>query len=377
MYRPGLPLEFLQNKEPKLLTKDLMPVSWPKDPDLEWCPPGHGDLYTALRGTGLLQQLLDGGYRYVFVSNSDNLGAVPDARVAGWFAASGAPFAIEAVRRTPSDRKGGHFARRKVDGRLVLRETAQTLDADKEALADLSRHRYCSTNNLWIDLQALHRVRDRMIAHRTRLISQMRAFCLEYGIAIHQGAGKFKAEIPRVLADETNELTPSMRRILTEVHGEMMELEQRIVAMNHEIEDIAARSDTARRLMTVPGIGPLASTALLAAAGSGRQFAKARDLAAWLGLVPREHSTGGKTKLLGISKRGNKYLRRMIVHGARSCVTHLDRSRDRLGPWLDGLESRMHKNKVTVALAAKIARIVWVILTKPGATYERRVPAFG
>ncbi len=157
---PGLPLEFLQNKEPKLLAKDLTPVSWAKDPDLEWCPPGHGDLYTALRGTGLLQQLLDGGYRYVFVSNSDNLGAVPDARVAGWFAASGAPFAIEAVRRTPSDRKGGHFARRKVDGRLVLRETAQTLDADKDALADLSRHRFCSTNNLWIDLEALKQALD-------------------------------------------------------------------------------------------------------------------------------------------------------------------------------------------------------------------------
>lgn len=174
-----------------------------------------------------------------------------------------------------------------------------------------------------IDLQALHRVRDRMIAHRTRLISQIRAFCLEYGIAIHQGAGKFKVELPRVLANENNELTPAMRRILTEVHGEMMELEQRIAAMNHEIEAIAARSDTARRLMTVPGIGSLASTALLAAAGSGRQFRKARDLAAWLGLVTREHSTGGKTKLLGISKRGNKYLRRMIVHGARSWVTHL------------------------------------------------------
>ncbi|MEE4317912.1 MAG: IS110 family transposase [Erythrobacter sp.] len=228
-----------------------------------------------------------------------------------------------------------------------------------------------------IDLQALHRVRDRMIAHRTRLISQMGAFCLEYGIAIHQGAGKFKAEIPRVLADETNVLTPSMRRILTEVHGEMMALERHIAAMNNEIDAIAARSDTARRLMTVPGIGPLASTALLAAAGSGRQFRKARDLAAWLGLVPREHSTDGKTKLLGISKRGNKYLRRMIVLGARSCVTHLDRSRDRLGPWLDGLERRMHKNKVTVALAAKIARIVWVILTKQGATCERRVPALG
>lgn len=228
-----------------------------------------------------------------------------------------------------------------------------------------------------IDLQALHRVRDRMIAHRTRLISQMRAFCLEYGIAIHQGAGKFKADMPRVLADESNELTPAMRRLLTEIQGELAELERRIGEMNREIEAIAARSDTARRLMSVPGIGPLASTALLASAGSGRQFRKARDLAAWLGLVPREYSTGGKTKLLGISKRGNKYLRRMIIHGARSCVTHLDRSRDRLGPWLDGLERRMHKNKVTVALAAKIARILWVVLTKPGASYERRDPAFG
>ncbi|NPC97384.1 UTP--glucose-1-phosphate uridylyltransferase [Nocardioides sp. zg-DK7169] len=156
----GLPLEFLQNKEPKLLTKDLTPASWPADPDLEWCPPGHGDIYTALRGTGLLERLIEAGYRYVFVSNSDNLGAVPDARVAGWFAQSGAPFAIEAVRRTPSDRKGGHFARRLSDGRIVLRETAQTLDADKDALADLDRHRFCSTNNLWFDLRAMQQLLD-------------------------------------------------------------------------------------------------------------------------------------------------------------------------------------------------------------------------
>jgi len=156
----GLPLEFLQNKEPKLLVKDLSPVSWPKDPEQEWCPPGHGDLYTALRGTGLLDQLLEQGYRYVFVSNSDNLGAVPDPQVAGWFAGSGAPFAIEAVRRTPSDRKGGHFARRRSDGRIILRETAQTLPADVEALRDLSRHRYCSTNNLWFDLRAMKEALD-------------------------------------------------------------------------------------------------------------------------------------------------------------------------------------------------------------------------
>jgi UTP--glucose-1-phosphate uridylyltransferase len=156
----GLPLEFLQNREPKLRSDDLTPVSWPREPDLEWCPPGHGDLYTALRGTGLLQRMLDQGYERVFVSNSDNLGAVPDARVAGWFAQTGAPFAIEAVRRTPSDKKGGHFARRKSDGRIVLRETAQTSKKDQAALADLERHRYCSTNNLWFDLRAMSEALD-------------------------------------------------------------------------------------------------------------------------------------------------------------------------------------------------------------------------
>ncbi len=159
----GLPLEFLQNKEPKLAVDTLEPVSWPKDPELEWCPPGHGDLYTALVGTGTLDRLIEAGYRYAFVSNSDNLGAVPDARVAGWFATSGAPFAIEAVRRTPSDKKGGHFARRKNDGRIVLRETAQTRPEDQAALADLDRHKYASTNNLWFDLAA---VRDTIRARR-------------------------------------------------------------------------------------------------------------------------------------------------------------------------------------------------------------------
>ncbi|MFT4084772.1 MAG: UTP--glucose-1-phosphate uridylyltransferase [Nocardioides sp.] len=152
---PSLPLEFRQNMEPRLLADDLSPLQWPKDPDLEWCPPGHGDIYTALQGTGVLDLLIEQGYRYVFVSNSDNLGAVPEPRIAGWFAASGAPFAIEAVRRTASDRKGGHFARRKADSRIILRETAQTPPEDLAALQDLSRHRYCSTNNIWFDLAAM------------------------------------------------------------------------------------------------------------------------------------------------------------------------------------------------------------------------------
>ena len=144
--------------------------------------------------------------------------------------------------------------------------------------------------------------------------------------------------------------------------------------MTRQIEALAAREDKARRLMTIPGIGPFAATALLAAIGDGRQFRRARDLAAWLGLVPREHSTGGKTTLLGISKRGNVYVRKLLIHGARSCVTHLNRSRDRIGHWLDALQSRMHVNKVTVALAAKIARVAWAIVTKPGAIYERQDP---
>jgi transposase len=226
-----------------------------------------------------------------------------------------------------------------------------------------------------VDLQALHRIRNLMVTNRTRLICQMRAFCLEQGIAIHQGVGKFKADLPRVLTNEENDLTAMMRRLLADLFDDLKKLELRIAEVSREIEARAARDDRSRRLMTVPGIGPLTATAIVAAAGDGRQFRRARDMAAWLGLVPREHSTGGKTTLLGISKRGNRYLRRLLVHGARSSVMHMDRSRDRLGAWLDGLERRMHANKVTVALAAKIARIAWVILTRPGALYERREPA--
>src|SRR3954452_20428100 len=136
----GVPLELMQNKEPKLLESDLTPVSWPKDPGLEWCPPGHGDLYTAISASGLARTLLDAGYRRLFISNADNLGAVAEPHVAGWFARSAAPFAIESVRRTPSDRKGGHLATRISDGRILLRESAQTLPGDLDALAELDRH---------------------------------------------------------------------------------------------------------------------------------------------------------------------------------------------------------------------------------------------
>jgi UTP--glucose-1-phosphate uridylyltransferase len=153
-----LPLDFLQNKEPKLRADDLEPVSWEADPDLEWCPPGHGDLYTALQTSGVLQKLLDAGFKYASVSNSDNLGTLPNPVLAGWFAASGAPYAAELCPRTPADRKGGHLAVRKSDGRLILRDTAQTPEEEMDYFTDEHRHPFFHTNNLWMDLEKLDAV---------------------------------------------------------------------------------------------------------------------------------------------------------------------------------------------------------------------------
>ncbi len=151
----GLPLDFVQSKEPKLLVDELAPVEWPDDPGLEWCPPGHGDLYPSLVTSGMLEDLLERGFEYAFMANSDNLGAVLDPRILAWMRSERIPFLMEVTERTEADRKGGHLARRKDDDRLVLRETAQTPDEDIEALQDLSKHRFANTNNLWIDLRAL------------------------------------------------------------------------------------------------------------------------------------------------------------------------------------------------------------------------------
>jgi UTP--glucose-1-phosphate uridylyltransferase len=147
--------QFLQSREPKLRADTLEPVDWPADPALEWCPPGHGDLYPSLAGSGMLASLRERGIDWIFVSNADNLGAVLEPRILGWADAEGVPFVMEVVRGTPADRKGGHIARR--DGRLVLRETAQVPDGD-ESFTDVDRWRFYNTNNLWIDLRALERL---------------------------------------------------------------------------------------------------------------------------------------------------------------------------------------------------------------------------
>jgi UTP--glucose-1-phosphate uridylyltransferase len=154
-----VPLDFVQGKVPKIDADSLAPVSWPDDPDLEWAPPGHGDLYTALVTSGMLEELLDRGYEYAFISNADNLGATLDERILGWFAREGLPFVMEVADRTEADRKGGHLARRRGGG-LVLREIAQTPDEDADAFQDVSRHRFFNTNTLWVNLRALRSLLD-------------------------------------------------------------------------------------------------------------------------------------------------------------------------------------------------------------------------
>ena len=150
-----VPFDFVQHKEPKLLVDGLQPADWPPDRSLEWCPPGHGDIYPALLTSGMLENLLERGYRYAFMSNSDNLGAVLEPRTLAWFAAERMPYVAEVTDRTEADRKGGHLARRKEDGELILRETAQTPDEDMDAFTDPERHPYFHINNLWLDLRAL------------------------------------------------------------------------------------------------------------------------------------------------------------------------------------------------------------------------------
>src|SRR3954467_11574484 len=152
--KADVPLDFVQGKVPKLRADDLRPVEWPDDPDLEWAPPGHGDLYTSLVSSGMLEELLEHGYEYAFVANIDNLGAALEPRILAWFAREGLPFLMETAERTEADRKGGHVARRR-DGGLVLRETAQTRDEDLDAFQDVSRHRFFNANTIWLNLRTV------------------------------------------------------------------------------------------------------------------------------------------------------------------------------------------------------------------------------
>ena len=212
-------------------------------------------------------------------------------------------------------------------------------------------------------LQAIHRVRDRLIARRTSVINQLRAFLLERGMTFAKTPAKLKLAMPEILENADANLTPRMRNLVGLLWSEWKDLEQQIVAMNMEVEQIASSEPACQRLRQIPGIGPLVATAIVAAIGNGAAFHKGREFASWLGLVPRQHSTGGKARLFGISKRGNRYLRKILVHGARSAVLRVKRERAPFGAWLDALQTRAPLNVVVTAMANKLARIAWAVLS--------------
>jgi len=212
-----------------------------------------------------------------------------------------------------------------------------------------------------LDLQALHRVRDRLVSRRTGVINQLRAFLLERGIAMRQGRAYLRRTLPELLPEIERKLSPRMFKLIAQLWTEWLNLESRIQEADREIGSIAKQDAACLRLLDIPGVGSLVATALVSAIGNGAAFSKGRDLSAWLGLVPKQRSTGGKPRLLGISKRGNPYLRRLFIHGARSVLIHCSRD-SRLGEWITQLELRSKRNVAVVALANKLARIAWAVL---------------
>jgi transposase len=227
-----------------------------------------------------------------------------------------------------------------------------------------------------LDLQALHRVRERLVSQRTGIINQIRAFLLERGVAVRQGQRFLRAELPSILATRSDVLSPRMVRAIEDLAGDWRRLDARIEGLSTEIESIARRDAGCERLMSVPGIGPIISSAMVAAIGKGDAFVKGRDFAAWLGLVPKQISTGDRTILGKISKRGNRYLRVLFVQAAW-VVLIKPKSWERHGlkPWLEAAKKRLHHNVLAIALANKLARIAWSILAH-GRNFEaRKMPA--
>jgi transposase len=238
-------------------------------------------------------------------------------------------------------------------------------DRDAEAIAEASLRptmRFVPVKSeAQSDLQSLHRARERLISERTALINHLRAVLLERGIMVAQGRRKLEKALPDILANAAG-ISPRIRQLISDLGEEWHTLDNRITSFDAELVSLARTDEAARRLASVPGIGSINATALVAAVGDGSAFARGRDMAAWLGLVPRQATTGGKPRLLGISKRGNRYLRKNLIHGARSVLPYLVLRDTPLGRWLAGLMTRAHKNTVVVALANKLARIAWAVL---------------
>ena len=219
------------------------------------------------------------------------------------------------------------------------------------------------------DIQATHRIRSELIGQRTAKVNQIRGLVSEYGLVAPQQIQALRKAIPQWLEDGDNGLTGRFRRILNGLWGDLKVLDDRIGELDREIKSMALNIPVAVRLQTLRGVGPMIATALIAAVGDGQQFANGRQMAASLGLTPRQHSSGNKERLLGISKRGDSYLRSLLVHGARSAVYAARNKEDRLSQWVTRLAARRHTNVVAVALANKTVRMAWALL-RNGTEYE-------
>jgi transposase len=214
-----------------------------------------------------------------------------------------------------------------------------------------------------LDIQVLHRVRDRLVRQRTSLMNQIRGILLDRGIVVARGRQKLLDMLQTIFSTPDNSAVVSRVRLLLEdMLDQWRTLDVRIAKLDEEFIQMARNDDAARRLTTIPGVGVLNATALVAAIGDGRSFARGRDLSAWLGLVPRQATTGGRPRLLGITKRGSKYLRKLLIQGARAVLPSLMRTATALGTWVRKLLARAHGNTVVVALASKLARIAWALL---------------
>jgi transposase len=225
------------------------------------------------------------------------------------------------------------------------------------------------------DRQALHRLKEGATEQRTKLCNQIRGLLREYGILPPLRVSGLMQSIPRILEDAENGLGDDFRSSLSEVYQQLMEVSEHIEAYQMRIVAGARASDVEKRLQTIPGFGPMVSSAYHAAIGDGLAFRRGRDVSSYLGIVPRQHSSGGKTVLLGISKRGNRYVRSLLVHGARAVMRVAPRKKDRLSQWVTRLAIRRGKNKATVALANKLARIGWVLISKGGVYEAQQVMA--
>jgi len=215
-----------------------------------------------------------------------------------------------------------------------------------------------------LDLQAVHRVRERWVTRRTAVVNQIRGLLLERGLTLPKGRSHVDQALPDILEDGSLPLSDSFRVLLAQLKLELDQLTARIEQMDAVIQKTAAENEACQRLTAILGIGPVTATALIAAVGNGSGFRRGRDLAAWVGMVPREYSTGGKQKLLGISKRGNAYLRRLFVQGARVVMQYRSKQAPGLSCWLEQLMARTHQNVAVVALANKLLRMAWAVLCK-------------